>query len=161
MPRPETAKLTQLTQVFQWLASLFACAIMINCLLINVTLIRFRAGLAAQARNLRDLPFIAPYQPYASCVAMGVLMLCLLTNGWTAFVGDEFDVQTFVTGYLGILVFAVLFVGYKLWHKTRFVGASEMDLDSGLDAIAAYERRHGYDQKVVLSRWQKVTDAFY
>lgn len=126
----------------------------------NVAFLRFRAGLRAQGKSLDGLPCVGPLQPYASYIGLFVLGLGLLTNGWTAFV-DEFDIQVFVTGYLGIRMFFSLFGFYKFWEKTRFQKAADMNLTFGLDRIADYERSHGYDRPVILTSRRKVLDYFY
>lgn len=134
---------------------------MISFAVMNITFLRFRAGLKAQGIPLKTLPYVGSLQPYASYVALFVISLGLLTNGWTTFLRGRFNVQSFFTGYLGIAWFAVFYVGYKVYHKTKFVKASEMDLVTDMDIIAEYEKANGYDKPVELSGWRKTLDYFW
>ncbi|UPL02956.1 hypothetical protein LCI18_013890 [Fusarium solani-melongenae] len=147
--------------VFQWLAGLFGGASMIAFAMMNVTFLRFRAGLRAQGIPLKSLPYVGHLQPYGSYVALVVIVLGLLTNGWTAFLYGKFDTKSFFTGYLGIAWFVIFFLGYKIYFKTKFIKASEMDLHSDMDIIAEYEKANGYDKPVVLTGWRKTIDFFW
>ncbi|KAJ5218651.1 uncharacterized protein N7498_000750 [Penicillium cinerascens] len=42
-----------------------------------------------------------------------------------------FDVQGFVTSYFGLAFWAVMFVFWKVYHRTKFVISTEADLYSG------------------------------
>ena len=44
--------------------------------------------------------------------------------------------------YTMVMVFPVLFVGYKLFHKTRIYKPQEVDLQKDLDVIDEYERNY-------------------
>lgn len=41
-----------------------------------------------------------------------------------------------------VMVFPVLFVGYKLFHKTRIYKPEEVDLQKDLDVVDEYERNY-------------------
>lgn len=43
-----------------------------------------------------------------------------------------------------VFAFPILFVGWKLWHKTKFHKPHEADLYKDLDAIEEYERNYVY-----------------
>lgn len=46
----------------------------------------------------------------------------------------KFNAATFVTTYLPIPVFLILFFGYKFVHKTEFVKSRDMDFVTGSSA---------------------------
>jgi yeast amino acid transporter len=56
-------------------------------------------------------------------------------SGWKVFLKDQWETGTFITNYLPVACYPILFVGCKLWRKTRFVRASEMDLISGVEEV--------------------------
>lgn len=43
----------------------------------------------------------------------------------------KFNHKTFITNYLGIPVYLALFLGYKLWYKTKLIPLKEVDLITG------------------------------
>lgn len=93
---------------------------------ILVTHIRFMAGLRAQGISRKTLPYAAPFQPYASPIALFVTTIVLLFKGFNVF-WPVFDYRNFITNYIGIPVTALIYLGWKFYHKTKFIKASEMD----------------------------------
>jgi amino acid transporter len=59
--------------------------------------------------------------------------------GYTTFLPGNFTVDDFFTYYMMLLVDPVLFIGWKLWKKTKFIKASEADLVWDKPIIDAYE----------------------
>lgn len=93
---------------------------------ILVTHIRFMAGLRAQGISRKTLPYAAPFQPYGSYIALFVTSLVLFFKGFNVF-WPVFDYRNFITNYIGIPVTAFIYLGWKFYHKTKFISASEMD----------------------------------
>jgi len=70
--------------------------------------------------------------------------LCIVAQFYIAVapIGGEANAYDFFVQMLALPVIIVCFVGWKLWHNTRFVRASEMDLLTGrreMDLAAAKE----------------------
>ena len=53
------------------------------------------------------------------------------TNGFPVFLAGNWDTATFVTSYLPIALFFVLFFGYKLIKRTKFIRYEDMDFVTG------------------------------
>lgn len=53
-----------------------------------------------------------------------------------------FRADVFVTNYVGIPIFFVLWLGYKMAYHTRVIPASEVDLVTGLRAIDEEEQQY-------------------
>ena len=51
-------------------------------------------------------------------------------TGYTAFL-NPFDKVAFVTNYILIPVFVILYVLYKYWNKTKWIKLEEMDIWTG------------------------------
>lgn len=69
--------------------------------------------------------------------------MVLLFAGFTLFMKGQWDASSFVTTYITIPLFLVAWIGWKFWHKTKFVSLSQMDFDTGrreLDEIDEKER---------------------
>ncbi|GAA97143.1 hypothetical protein E5Q_03818, partial [Mixia osmundae IAM 14324] len=58
--------------------------------------------------------------------------LILITNGFKVFihVDGHFDDATFITSYFPLVMFVVLYVGYKFMYKTTWIAPADMDFIS-------------------------------
>ncbi|KAJ3239567.1 hypothetical protein HDU78_002795 [Chytriomyces hyalinus] len=60
------------SKVFDWLSGVISYGIMVNWMAMSFTHLRFRYGYVAQGRKIEDLPYIAPFFPYADYVALTI-----------------------------------------------------------------------------------------
>ncbi|CAG9944026.1 unnamed protein product [Clonostachys rosea f. rosea IK726] len=114
---------------FNWLLSIGSVAGLISWSLTNVCHIRFMQALEAQNIPRRELPYVAPFQPYLSWFGLFFNVLITLTNGFTVFI--EWDTSEFFTAYISVILFVVLYVGHKLWYRTKVVPLAEVNLSRG------------------------------
>ena len=49
-----------------------------------------------------------------------------MTLGFDTFA--PWDTKGFITSYFGVGYFVVLFIAWKVWHKTKYVRSSEADI---------------------------------
>jgi yeast amino acid transporter len=56
-------------------------------------------------------------------------------SGWIVFLKDHWETDTFITNYLPVALFPIMFVGCKVYRKTRFVRVEEMDFVSGVEEV--------------------------
>ncbi|PWN48032.1 hypothetical protein IE53DRAFT_320134 [Violaceomyces palustris] len=75
------------------------------------------------------LPWTSPGGMWLSVVSLFWTSLVILFKSWTAFV--PWNWRTFVTGYIGLPVFLLLMVIYKLVMKTKIVKLSDVDFSAG------------------------------
>ena len=97
---------------------------------IELVHIRFRAGLKAQNQSLEELPFKALWYPYGTYAALAANVFLIFFQGYTAFL-NPFSATDFVINYILLPVFLLLLLGFKLWKKTKWVKAEEMDVWTG------------------------------
>ncbi|KAI8307279.1 Proline-specific permease [Colletotrichum sp. SAR11_59] len=86
------------------------------------------------------MPFRSRFQPYSSWVSACGFSILLLLNGYKVFVSGYWDISTFITSYVGILIFACLYLGHKFTVgrcDKLALSPSEIDLVSGIDEILA------------------------
>ncbi|EMD33739.1 hypothetical protein CERSUDRAFT_125991 [Gelatoporia subvermispora B] len=117
-------------RVFGWFSNMTAIAGLISWLGIAVTYIRFHEGLRVQGYDRKTLPFRAPFQPYASCKLVDDNVPEL--SGWTVFLKDSWNTASFITQYLPLILFPVLYVIIRLWRRTHWRDPRDMDFKSGL-----------------------------
>ncbi|PYH92284.1 putative amino acid permease [Aspergillus ellipticus CBS 707.79] len=119
--------------VFNWLQDLVSITTLTNWLTILVTYLRFYYGCRKQGISRKSLPWAAPLQPYISWVALVLLSLLLLTGGYSTFIHGHWDNETFVSSYINIPLFLILYFGYKLVCKTKIVALGDIPIQPFID----------------------------
>jgi AAT family amino acid transporter len=113
---------------------------------IGIASLRFRAGLAIQGKT-HLLPFknyTYPYGPYFVVILNSVLVL---VQGWSCF-SPHFDGVSFVSFYIELPIMLIMFLGWKVWKKTKLVKLNEMDLETDV-----YEVQPGELDRVDKPGW--------
>jgi amino acid transporter len=106
------------------------------------TFLKFKKALEAQGIDRNSLPHKGWWQPFAAYYALIGCFIMTFVGGYTVFLPGFWDVPNFLFSYLMIGVFPVLFVGWKLIKKTKWLKPEEVDLQKDLDDIAEYERNY-------------------
>lgn len=115
---------------------------LINFAVMAFTFIKFRKALAAQGVSLDSLPYKSWWQPFSAYYALTGTFIMTFVGGYTVFLPGFWDVPTFLFSYTMIGVFPVLFIGWKVIKKTKWLKPEEVDLRQGLDEIEEYERNY-------------------
>ncbi|KAI0644691.1 amino acid permease [Trametes meyenii] len=110
---------------------------------IGVTYIRFHRGLKAQGIDRKALPYHSTLQPFAAWYATIGCFLAITFSGWFVFLEGHWAADTFVTDYLPMALFPVLYGGAKLYTRAPLVPYEKMDFESGLKEVvdASYDER--------------------
>lgn len=123
--------------VFNWFISLTNTAGYTSWILCTIIFLRFRKACAAQGITV---PYQSRFQPYGAYVCLVIFTILLLCNGFTVFYPGQFTISGFLTTYLGIPIFLVLWLGHKIvagktdpWLRSPH----EMDITTGLREIEA------------------------
>ncbi|KAI8713940.1 AA-permease domain-containing protein [Fusarium sp. LHS14.1] len=117
------------SEVFNWFVNITTVAGLIGWAVIQVTYLRFHAGLKAQGYSREDLPYKSPLQPYVSWATLLMVCLVILFAGFDVFVKDQFTAEGFITCYINIAIFAMLYLVFKIRLRSKVLGPSEMDLE--------------------------------
>ncbi|KAJ7638524.1 amino acid permease [Roridomyces roridus] len=106
-------------KVFGWFSNLTAVAGLMTWFGISLTYLRFHAGMKAQGYDRKDLPYRSPLQPYAAWFAMCACLFICFFSGWAVFLKGNWDTATFVTNYLPLALFPIMYGGakYHYWRK--------------------------------------------
>ncbi|EIW75831.1 amino acid transporter [Coniophora puteana RWD-64-598 SS2] len=124
-------------QVFTWLSSLTATCGLWGWCAIGITYLRFRKGFRAQGLDPARLPYKSVLQPYAAWWVVIGCVLSMIFSGYEVFLTGGWNAATFVTNYLPIVLYPILWIGCKVVRKTTFVRARDMDFVSDLAEIDA------------------------
>jgi lysine-specific permease len=91
--------------------------------------LRFRRAWIAQGRSLNDLKFRAKFYPYGPWLAVILFTIVLFGANVGVFQAPVFSWFNFITGYLMIPIFVVLYLGHKMRNKTRLVSLVQCNLE--------------------------------
>lgn len=91
--------------------------------------IRFRQAWEFQGYSVEQLPFKALWYPWNAYFGLFSNLFLALVQGWTSLV--PFNAGNFVDAYILLPLFGIIYLGFKLWNKTRFWRLDEIDLQSG------------------------------
>jgi lysine-specific permease len=91
--------------------------------------LRFRKAWIAQGRSLDDLKFKSKFFPYAPWLALVLFVIVLFGANIGVFQAEVFSWFDFVTGYLMIPVFLILYFGHKQVKNTHLVALKDCNFD--------------------------------
>jgi amino acid transporter len=127
-------------QVFTWLSNISTISGFIAWIVCLITYLRFRKAILYN--NAYDtLPFKTPFQPYASWIALFILIVLTLTNGFHVFFPKNWSVSNFLAAYITLPVFLALYIAHKVFRRTPFaIRVHEIDILTGkkeMDELSA------------------------
>jgi amino acid transporter len=118
-------------QVFAWFSNISTISGFIAWIVCMITYIRFRKALVYQ-NLLHTLPYRTPFQPYLVYFILGLIIVLTLTNGFQVFFPKNWSVSDFLAAYITLPIFLVLYIGHKIFYRTRFaIPVHEIDVISG------------------------------
>lgn len=124
-------------EVFNYFVNVVSLAGLIAWACILVMHVRFMAACKAQGIDRKKFTFYSPFQPYGTYIALFVTCLVILIKNFTVFLGNSFTYKTFITGYIILPFFFIIFIGHMIYRRTKFWTALEIDLDTYRDVIDA------------------------
>jgi amino acid transporter len=129
-------------QVFTWFSNISTISGFIAWIVCMITYIRFRKALVYN-NLLHTLPFSTPLQPYFVWFTLVIVSLLTLTNGFQVFFPSQWSVSSFLAAYITLPIFLVLYIGHKIWFKTKFmIPVHEIDVISGkkeMDELCSHD----------------------
>jgi yeast amino acid transporter len=126
------------SQAFTWLSNLSTVAGLIAWATLSLCYIRFHRAMKVQNVSRDTLPWKSAFQPYTAWVGFIGPTIIMLITGFPVFLRGNWNAQSFVASYIGIVIFIVPLVGWKLLNRTKFQRAATIDLWSGR---LPYERK--------------------
>ncbi|MGO4330017.1 amino acid permease [Cupriavidus sp. 2TAF22] len=115
--------------VYMWLLNTSGMTGFIAWLGIAVSHYRFRRGLVRQGYSAADLAYRSPLYPFGPIFATVLCVIIVLGQNYQAF-GDVRGRWVEILGtYIGVPVFLLLWLGYRLARKTRVVRYEDMPFD--------------------------------
>lgn len=143
--------------VFGWFVNLINTGAFQSWICCGIIYLRFRKATFVQ--EIGDLPFRSRFQPYLTYVNIVVLFVLMLLSGFSVFLNGRWNTNTFLTAYLGIPVFALLYFGHKVTKGRKeawCIPVENIDLVTGLDEILAEEKSNPEKTE----KWYKKLNCF-
>jgi amino acid transporter len=107
------------SQAFAWLQSLGTVAGLIAWATLCFCYIRFHAGLKAQGVSRESLPWKSPFQPFTAWYGFIGASTILFITVFHVFLKGNWSVSTFVAAYIGIPIFIVPIIVWKISYRTK------------------------------------------
>lgn len=123
--------------VFGYFANMTSIAGMVTWFCIGVMYVRFHKAMEVQGMSRDVLPYRAWFQPFLGWWTIGTTFIVMLFSGWSIFLNGNWSTSDFITNYIPIPFFIILYVGNWMYncHNGAHIPATEVDLTTGLREI--------------------------
>ena len=111
----------------------------------SFTFIRFKKACEAQGLSRDSLPYKGRWQPFLAWYALTGCFIMTFVGGYPVFLPGNWSIETFLFSYTMIGVFPVLFIGWKILKKTKWLKPEEVDLYKDVEEIEEYTRNYSPD----------------
>ncbi|WP_251029142.1 MULTISPECIES: amino acid permease [unclassified Bacillus (in: firmicutes)] len=113
--------------IYTWLLNAAGLSGFLSWLGISITHYRFRKAYIAQGRDLKDLPYVSKWYPFGPILATLLCVTAILGQNYSAFFGPEIDWYGILISYIGLPLFFLAFLGYKIVKRTKMTPLQEAD----------------------------------
>ncbi|MWP49327.1 amino acid permease [Gilliamella sp. Lep-s21] len=113
--------------VYVWLLNMSGMTGFIAWLGIAISHYRFRKGYIMQGNNVNQLPYCSSFFPFGPIFAFVLCLIITLGQNYEAFLQDTIDWNGVIATYIGIPLFLMIYLGYKIVKKTKWVKYEQMD----------------------------------
>jgi amino acid transporter len=127
--------------VFAWFVNLTNTSGFISWICCSIVYIRFRKATEVQGLSRESIPYRSIVQPYGAWIAMFAFTFLTLINGFDVFFPEKWSPSSFLTAYVGIPLFLVIYFVHRAFHWSEkwAIPVGEIDLQSGIDVVIANE----------------------
>nr|WP_249365406.1 amino acid permease [Cytobacillus citreus] len=114
--------------VYIWLLNASGMAGFVTWLGIAISHYRFRRAYIAQGKDLNALPYRAKWFPIGPLLAFILCTFIILGQNYQAFIGGTIDWNGIFVSYIGLPLFLIVWLVYKIKYKTKLIPLEECDL---------------------------------
>ncbi|POR36829.1 Proline-specific permease [Tolypocladium paradoxum] len=140
------------SSVFNWFISMTNSSGFISWICSCVIFLRFTK--ACKAQGITNLPFTSVFQPYAAWACLIFFVILCFLNGFSVFFPGHWSVESFLTSYIGIAAFLVIYFGHRVlrWKEPWAYPSTHVDMVSGMDVIVAMEEEEATEREQLQAR---------
>ncbi|KAF9560693.1 hypothetical protein EC968_006071 [Mortierella alpina] len=114
-------------EVYNWLLNISSISGFIAWLGIALSHYRFRRAYVAQGGDVSRLPYRAAMFPYGPIYALLLCTVVVCGQGYSEFNKPNPKAINLVACYIGLPFFLIMYLGYKIYYKTKLVPLMECD----------------------------------
>jgi lysine-specific permease len=114
--------------VYQWLLNASGMSGYIAWLGIAICHYRFRKAYLAQGRDPKALPYKSKFYPFGPLFAVALCTFVILGQNYPAFLKGHIDWNGILVSYIGLPLFLMLWLGHKIWKKTKLIPLDQCEL---------------------------------
>lgn len=130
------------SKVLNWIINLITSCQLINFSILCFVYVFFYRALKAQGIDRSTLPFVGWYQPWLAIIGGGLAFVMTFVGTYTIFVPGGWSVLSFLFSYLMIFVDIAIFIGCKIFMRTKWKRPEEVDLVTGLKEVEMHEEAY-------------------
>lgn len=116
--------------VFIWLIKISSLAGFIAWFGIALSHYRFRRAYQIQKFDLKKLPYMAKWFPVAPIISMLTIIFIIVGQEFYCIIYGKMTWHSFLSQYIGVILFIVLLISYKYIKKTRVVSLKYCDISN-------------------------------
>ncbi|KAF2201303.1 histidine permease [Delitschia confertaspora ATCC 74209] len=116
-------------EVFDWFLNIIAVAGFIAWSCITMCHISFMRALKVRGISRDSLPYKSWGQPFLAWYGLFFCILIIITQGFTSFI--PWNTTKFFISYISVILFAVLYLGHKIFTRSKFISPIAADIDTG------------------------------
>ncbi|KAJ5810993.1 hypothetical protein N7447_010509 [Penicillium robsamsonii] len=99
--------------ILNWLLNLVNTGGFLSWVCCSITYLRFRKACEVQEVPKSKLTQRSPLQPYTSWITLVLFSILCLLNGFTVFFPSEWSIASFMSAYIGLPAFLILYFGHR------------------------------------------------
>ncbi|CAD6438923.1 ed8da816-93de-4b87-ba72-1b42cdec0608 [Sclerotinia trifoliorum] len=146
--------------VLQWFVNLVTASQLINFSVMAYTFICWKRACDVQGLDRDTLPHKSFWQPFSAYYALTGCFVMAFVGGYPVFLPGSWDIPTFLFSYAMIGVFPIIFIGWKVVKKTKWLKPHEVILRTQeVEEIEEYTRN--YLERPPKTRWHGYVDKIF
>nr|WP_144549222.1 amino acid permease [Peribacillus simplex] len=115
--------------VFTWLLNASGLTGFIAWIGIAISHYRFRRAYVAQGGDLNELKYKAKWFPLGPILSFVLCMGVIAGQNYQAFLSGSIDWYGVAVSYIGLPIFLAIWLGYKIYHKTKLISLKDCQFD--------------------------------
>ncbi|MCG7409059.1 amino acid permease [Paenibacillus sp. ACRRX] len=115
--------------VYFWLLNASGMCGFIAWLGIAISHYRFRRAYVKQGRSLADLAYTARWFPFGPLFAFALCIVVIIGQSLPIVTSGDYHWLDLLMPYIGLPLFLLVWLGYKLKHKTKIIPLEQCQLD--------------------------------
>ena len=143
--------------VFGWFANTTSIAGLLTWWSIGIMHLRMQKAMSVQGISRDVLPFRSRGMPFLSWWTVAFTTIVMFFCGWNLFLNGNWSTSDFITDYIPLPVFVLLYVGNWIYNRSGVIPAEKVDLVTGLQEIIDNEQEEEPPKNVWEKFWRWIS----